>query len=358
MVKQGLLAALFIIFSLVACEAQSSADDTPEPTETQSVVDKPITSGDFVLPSAGNPPLIRASTCRYPSGWFAYRVSDPEATIFTIAPRYGISADELLAANCLTSATQITLGTTIYVPPLEERATSRTVLPISISQLDTDRTQVNPNEFVTVAWTTHGATTSIRLGWVYDNQFREIANNLPSAGNHVVQVPNDGRSTATLMLWIADNSRQLTALTILDVQCGQDWFFVPVPEGCPSPLLVTTFHEQRFERGTIVYIPALGVHYVMVVGQEAQLVQDTYRPGMALADSNPPNGYSATQGPIHYVWKNHQGALGYAIVDEIEYQGLLQRTMRSTGEVMYFSASSTHVYQVGTGMVWGVLIPR
>jgi hypothetical protein len=110
-----------------------------------------------------------------------------------------------------------------------------------------------------------------------------------------------------------------------------------------------------------VYIPSLGVHYVMVAGQEASIVGDDYVPGMPARDPSVivPAGFFQTQGPIHYIWRNAgvRNALGNAVDSEVEYPGLLQRSVSEAGELVYFSASSGHVYRTGEGLVWGVIVP-
>ena len=92
------------------------------------------------------------------------------------------------------------------------------------------------------------------------------------------------------------------------------------------------------------------------------MLEDDFVPGMPAQNVSLdiPTGYSGTQGPIKYIW-SHEGvrnALGHAVSEAVTYPGMLQRSVDPSGEVIYFSASSGHVYRVGTGLVWGVIIPE
>jgi hypothetical protein len=201
----------------------------------------------------------------------------------------------------------------------------------------------------------------VRIGWLFGGQFFEQVGSLPASGIAELTVPDDGRDHVRFIALASDGTNEVAAQTVVSVVCRESWFFAPSPIGCPSAPLVTAFHEQHFERGTIVHIPSLGVLYVMAAGQEAIVVGDDYVPGMPASDPGlvAPTGFQPTQGPIHYIWR-HEGvrnALGYAVDQQVQYPGLLQRSVSEVGELVYFSASSGHVYRTGEGLVWGVIIP-
>jgi hypothetical protein len=307
------------------------------------------------------PNMIARQGCVYPAGWQAYQVQDKE-TAEQIAAAVGLSLQDLLQANCLSFTTDVVMGRILYLPAPQQNVSAQTILPLSVSAFVVDPPIAAPGDKVRLIWQGQGPIHTVRLGTVFDGRFYEAANNLPESGFIEVTIPDDGRDTITFMVRVGSGGdREIAAQTSVQIVCPVDWFFAPRPAGCPSDLLTTTFHEQHFEHGTIIYIPALGILYVMVTGQEAVMVTDEYVPGMPRRDSSIiiPAGFHETTDSILYIWRHDavRNALGYALDEAQEYPGMMQRTVNPSGEVIYFSASSGHVYRVGKGLVWGVIIP-
>jgi hypothetical protein len=302
-----------------------------------------------------------AQACVHPSGWQAYQVAEGEIAE-GIAARFGTSTENLLGGNCLTSSLEVAPGRVLYVPVPQQNAGPQTVLPLGVSAFAIDPVIAQPGGPVRVYWQGQGPVRSARIGWVFNGYFVEEMRDLPATGVVELTVPDDGRGSITYMIRVSDGGpSEVSAQSSISVACQETWFFTPSPTSCPSAPLVTQFQEQHFERGTIVFIPALGVHYVMVAGQEAVLIEDDYVPGMPAQNvaMDIPVGFRTTQGPINYVWSNEavRVALGHAVSETVSYPGMLQRSVDPSGEVIYFSASSGHVYRTGTGIVWGVIIP-
>jgi LysM repeat protein len=301
-------------------------------------------------------------TCMHPAGWQAYQVTEGEFAE-GIAARVGTTVDNLLGGNCLVHPQELVAGRVIYVPVPQQNASPQTVLPLGVSAFVVEPVMAQPGEAIRVYWQGQGPVQTVRIGWVFNGVFVEEIRSLPISGIAELTVPDDGRGQITYMIRVSDGRPQeISAEATIRVACRESWFFNPVPASCGSAPLVTEFVEQHFEHGTIVYIPALGVHYMMVAGQEAILLDDDFVPGMPAQNGavDVPVGYNPTQGPINYVWSNEgvRVALGHAVNDAVSYPGMLQRSVDPAGEVIYFSASSGHVYRVGTGLVWGVIIPE
>jgi hypothetical protein len=163
----------------------------------------------------------------------------------------------------------------------------------------------------------------------------------------------------------SDGAHEVAAQTTVQVRCPESWFFSPAPPGCPSPPLMTTFREQVFERGTIVYIPALGVNYLLLAQYPAIQVRDSFVPGMPLKDAaleaKIPAGLSQPTGAINYAWRSNEdyiAALGYTVAPEKSYLGMLQRVVTASGETIYLSASSGAVYRFAEGQIAQVINPQ
>jgi hypothetical protein len=303
---------------------------------------------------------LRVSACQHPAGWRRAIVGEEESA-GAVAARYAVSLEELLGGNCIADPLAVVPGLSLYVPFNQPAVLPQTSLPLGISSFAAEASVVQPGQRLHLSWQAQGPVHAVRIGWLFNGQFYEQAGNLPAAGIAELTVPDDGRDAVRFMALASDGANEVAALTVVQVLCRESWFFAPSPVGCPSAPLVTSFHEQRFERGTIVHIPSLGIHYVMAAGQEAVMVGDGFVPGMPQRDTSivVPAGFAQTQGPIHYIWRNEgvRSSLGYAVGEEVKYPGLLQRTVSEAGELVYFSASSGHVYRTGEGLVWGVIIP-
>ncbi|MBI5929858.1 MAG: LysM peptidoglycan-binding domain-containing protein [Chloroflexi bacterium] len=301
------------------------------------------------------------TVCTYPAGWQPYQVQINE-TIYSIAARGEVNADQILAANCFAPGTVLGVGRIIYVPSSVATTTPDTLLPLGISAIVVDPPTVTAGGKVNLTWQSQGPVVSVRVGWVYNGQFIEETRNLPKIGTWQFAIPDDGRQEMTLMVRVSDGTQEVAAQTLVKVACGQSWFFSPDPTGCPSPSLVTTFQEQTFEHGRIVYLPTLGVNYLLIDGQPSIKIGDSYLPGMPLKDagleSAVPQGMQQPSGSFYYAWRVNEdirNALGWAISNVVEYSGVLQRAIDTSGERVYFTAGSGGIYRTGGGQGWALL---
>ncbi len=301
------------------------------------------------------------TVCTYPAGWQPYQMQINE-TPYSIAARGEFSADQILAANCLATGTVLSSGHILYVPPSVSGSAPQTLLPLGISAIVVDPPVVTAGGTVNLTWQGQGPVVSVRVGWVYNGQFIEETRHLPKIGTWQFTIPDDGRQEMTLMVRVSDGVQEVAAQTVVKVACGQGWFFSPAPSGCPTPSLVTTFQEQTFERGRIVYVPTLGVNYLLIDGQPAIKIGDSYVPGMPLKDvgldAAVPAGMHQPTGSLYYAWRVNEdvrNALGWATSELVQYTGVLQRAIDTSGERVYFTAGSGGIYRTGGGQAWNLM---
>lgn len=89
------------------------------PTPTSTLVDSSASDTPTSLPTVtASLTQVAASptTCTPPSGWIRVTTSSGD-TVYSLAQRYRTTADNLNAANCLTSA-DLSAGIALYVPPV------------------------------------------------------------------------------------------------------------------------------------------------------------------------------------------------------------------------------------------------
>jgi hypothetical protein len=295
-------------------------------------------------------------TCPIPAGWVAYHVALNE-TIYSIAARAAVAADDLLRANCFPTGYAVKAGTWLAVPSQAAVTSPQTFLPLGVASFSADVREVPAGGTVTLAWQAQGPVVAVRLGWLYGDQFIDEAQGLPAAGAWVLRVPDDGRESITYVLRAGDGVEEVAAQTTVSIRCGEGWFFSPAPPGCPLPPLVTTFEEQSFERGSIAYIPALRVSFLLVHGYPGHEIADTFTPGMPLTDpalkAFIPVGLTQPRGAINLAWRSDKDWQAARM-----YTGMHQRTISADGsEVIYFSTSGGAVYRFAEGQAWQVIVP-
>jgi LysM repeat protein len=92
------------------------------PTPTSTTISFPATDTETTtaLPtlteSATLTPVFSPTACTPPSGWVRVTTSSGD-TVYSLAQRYKTTAENLNAANCLTSA-ELPVGVALYVPPV------------------------------------------------------------------------------------------------------------------------------------------------------------------------------------------------------------------------------------------------
>lgn len=348
-------------------QRSSAAPTIPEdvkPTkDAQNPADPMLIAANSVGGPIPNNPAAQP-TCTYPAGWVPYQLQVNE-TPHSLAARAEVTAEQIWMANCLVAGSRLGVGQTVYVPPAVLATSPDTLLPLGISAIVADPPVVSSGGTVNLTWQGQGPVVSVRVGWVYNGQFMEAARNLPKIGTWQLTIPNDGRESVMLMVRVGDGGQEVAAQTMVKVSCGQAWFFAPAASGCPLPPLMTTFQEQTFERGRIVYVPALAAHYILIDGQQAIKVADSYVPGMLMKDPGlepaVPAGMLQPSGSLYYAWRASEEirvALGWATTNVVEYTGMLQRAVDASGERVYFSAGTGGIYRTAAGQAWSLVFPQ
>jgi LysM repeat protein len=91
----------------------------PTPTATtigSPVSDTPTATDTKIATVTASLAVASPTTCTPPSGWILVTTGSGD-TVYTLAERYKTTADNLNAANCLTSA-ELPTGMALYVPPV------------------------------------------------------------------------------------------------------------------------------------------------------------------------------------------------------------------------------------------------
>lgn len=96
----------------------------PSPTATETITETAtITASSSPAPTETIRPT--STPCLPPAGWIRYQIQ-PNDTLLRISRAYGISLNQLMAANCLYSS-YIQAGSTLYVPNVPTRTPEPTI---------------------------------------------------------------------------------------------------------------------------------------------------------------------------------------------------------------------------------------
>lgn len=105
-------------------EETISKEQTPEIEETEAIPEVLFTA------TSTPPPTLTAThtetptpTCAYPVGWVITTLPK-QTSLADIAGQYGITPEEILNANCLSSAETLSASQTLYLPPATSTPTA------------------------------------------------------------------------------------------------------------------------------------------------------------------------------------------------------------------------------------------
>lgn len=125
----GAISLILVIGGISLALTESSAT-LPQPTVLPSLspttfaveFSSPVATQNIptTIPTATPTTIVNTTApapCNIPGGWISIVVGAND-TLYSIAERYKTTADNLLNGNCLNSTTEVTVGSSIYVPPV------------------------------------------------------------------------------------------------------------------------------------------------------------------------------------------------------------------------------------------------
>lgn len=233
--------ALLVLGAMIASLSEGQIISPPAPTQFPTLpppnltpisqVQTPIfiTNTNTALPPT-------QTACPPPAGWQVYTVQAGE-TLAELAIRYGISVQELLAANCLTS--EITIAGAQLFVPLIITSTPSIVPTLSLTITPTTARCLPPSGWV--KYTVKPGDTLTRLSGLYRVSVWELrrANCLISdfirAGQRLY-VPNVATSTFTSVPEVPQPTQPiLPTATNTTLPTSSNTSLPPTPQPSPTP---------------------------------------------------------------------------------------------------------------------------
>ena len=349
------VAATATALRLAAISPSASSLTATSPLAATATPAAPSTAGPAAVPTS------TATACGVRSDWPIYTVQ-PGDTLSQLAARAGVSVDDLVRANCLTS-TDIWAGQLLSVPtslatpkppvtaPPTSAAASATPpqaitpqahVPAVIHMLHASPFQnLKPGDSVTVVWEAEGNNATIcQLPGEGTGPTDCVA--VPMRGERQFTVRNTNlpyRLTLYINMAPQDfqHAEQLDGANLF-VGCQYEWFFdQPEVPLCPiSAPQVGRFAAQQFERGWLLWARPPG-RYIGLVDKPLgasyeKTLLTTSDPLNILRDTSAgvvaPQGFFAPVSGFGIVWRGDaeytQGygeALGWGLAPEIGYNG-------------------------------------
>ena len=246
----------------------------------------------------------------------------------------------------------------VYLPVI-----SKPVPPPVIVQFEANVTEADPGQTITLTWHTTNTTEVTLFHLLPTGQFGEFWEvTAVSAMTYTISISARNESRFLLM---AGNSQGVfvQAGVTIHLTCPHEWFFVPGPDSCAAQApLWSPAAEQSFEAGTMIWIEAFNLIYVLFADEQQrqwQAYPDEWQEGDPIDDPSlepPPDRYQPQRG-FGLVWREQpevKERLGWAILPEVGYETAVQTTAYGKYNDLYIlAADESHVWRLGPeGSQW------
>jgi hypothetical protein len=222
---------------------------------------------------------------------------------------------------------------------------------------------IAPGDNVTLAWSVRGAE-EVNIYRLDEEGQRERQWPVDNDGQITVST-NPSRRDAAVFTIVAESGDAFAEDDlIIEVTCGQTWFFEPQPEGCPNqPAIPSLQVEQVFEGGRMIWVADNRQIFVLLNDdlQPSWLqVSDDFQEGDQERDDSiipPPGRFQPVRG-FGLVWRtntNLRERLGWAVEPEAAYEGLIQVAGQPENPtVVYMRTRDGGIVSLQTGgQSWG-----
>jgi hypothetical protein len=215
--------------------------------------------------------------------------------------------------------------------------------------------EASPGDTISLTWDTENATSASLYHLMPTGQLGTMWN-VDIRGTFDYQI-NAAERNQTRFLLVVSDDEQRTAQEFLSIAllCPDTWFFHPAPDECPaSAALVSDGAEQRFERGTMIWVRERDQVYVLFDDDQSpkwRAYADNWDDGDPVNDPGltpPPGLYQPVRG-FGLIWRTEPGVrdrLGWGVDPEDAYTTVLQSTSRAKYNDLFIRALDGNVWKL------------
>jgi hypothetical protein len=213
----------------------------------------------------------------------------------------------------------------------------------------------DPGQSITLSWGTSEAVTVTLWHLAATGQFSEFWS-VPVSGEFVYQVKLHEKNRTTFALSAIDAEGKSEMATVaVNLRCQDEWFFENHPDICPADqALRSDAAEQQFERGMMIWIGAEERIYVLF-GDGQQYAWQPYKDQWTENEPDrdpelgPPEGFYQPVRGFGKIWREQpevRDRLGWAIGEEVAFEGTIQRTSYAKYNETYIKAQDGSIWRL------------
>jgi hypothetical protein len=221
----------------------------------------------------------------------------------------------------------------------------------------------DPGDTITLTWRWRGGDAATLYHLLPTGQLGTPLGDVGPTGSLPYTISPESRNTDTFALFVHDDEGLAVQDTVqIALRCPDAWFFSPAPDICPAgPAIITNGAEERFERGTMVWVGAEDRIYILFDDEQYPRWSahtdewDEDEPTMD-PEIDPPPGLLQPVRGFGLIWREERGVrerLGWAVEEEQGYETAVQRTSHVRYPVLYVRALAGGVWELGpNGSAW------
>ncbi len=227
---------------------------------------------------------------------------------------------------------------------------------------------VEPGGSVTLFWSARNVDAAV-IYRLNPDETRQQVWNVPPDSSLNIQTRRSDRGQLTFLLTVGESETYNESRLIIPIRCPIEWFFTPPPTECPAIEAVeSTFLDQSFERGRMVYIAERNQTYVLFNdGNDPSWLSfnSLYDPEIhPESEPNfvPPAGFFQPLRELGFLWRSNdtvRNRLGLGTTEAKTYQGFYQ-TAPSTNEredLFLTAGDNTIINIIPGGTLWQFISP-
>lgn len=243
----------------------------------------------------------------------------------------------------------------IPTPTTRPKPTNPDAVP-QIIFFDANLKEVDPGDTIVLSWEITNASEATLYLIPPSHHFPQSGWDVGPTGSYTITIDPKSRNYSEFMLYVDHNDQSISQGLTVYLRCPDPWFFAPEPNICPTAPLYSAAAEQHFEHGVMLWIEEQD--HIIVLYSDNQyspkysVYQDEWDESQPDSDPSlqPPEGFDQPHRGFGLVWRSHtevRDRLGWAMVEEMGFDTIIQQTTRYKYNATYIRALDGNVWYLG-----------